>query len=273
MPIPNFPLQVAPDWLIRMSPDRMNRDPLPLHPLLAGSLYYPSSRFDGDPVAYLGGNYLSFIYVDYSVSRKYLLAELKVPVFLGYRVLCHRPVLETELAPGGWSPGVTVGPVPAYDSPQRRGPVWTPDVTVGPVPAYDVYHWSSIRSPFCEWVVLERDPDRPESHGPDRFSFLYLCADGVAAFVALYIGNKVAPGAVAIIQPGHTGFGGNWTNFTDPDGPLAKVVMANPAGQPDLLLCGGIGVPNGDTHPCWPQYTEQLDVVGHRRIGVWRQAG
>ena len=247
MPIPNFPLQVAPDWLIRMSPDRMNRDPLPLHPLLAGSLYYPSSRFDGTPVAYLCGNYLSFIYVDYGVDRKDLLAELEAPGFLGYRVLCHRPVLETELAPGGWSPGVTVGPVPAYD-------------------------WSSIRAPFCEWVVLERDPDRPESHGPDRFSFLHLCADGVAAFDALYIGNKVAPGAVAIIQPGHA-FGGNWTNFTDPDGPLAKVVMANPAGQPDLLLCGGIGVPNGDTHPCWPQYTEQLDVVGHRRIGVWRQAG
>jgi hypothetical protein len=97
-------VQPAPDWLIQMTPERMARDPFPLHDLLSQSLYYPSSSFDGDPIAYLGGNNHSFVYADYGEERDGLLKALKEPGFLGYRILCHRPVLEAELTPMGWSP-------------------------------------------------------------------------------------------------------------------------------------------------------------------------
>ena len=63
-------------------------------------------------MAHLGGNYFSFIYVDYGVDREKLLAELRAPGFCGYRVLCRRPVRKKELAPDGWFSGVTVVPAP-----------------------------------------------------------------------------------------------------------------------------------------------------------------
>lgn len=245
MPIPDLPLQPAPDWLIQMTQERMDRDPFPLHDLLSGSLYYPSSGFDGDPIAYLGGNHLSFVCVDYGEERKGLLAALEEPGFLGYRVLCHRPVLEAELPPMGWSPVIPQGEF------RRPPPGW-------------------VRPPFCEWVVLERDADFPDEHGPERFSLLFLCADGVAAFQALYVSNRVVPGTVAIIQPG-TGFGGNWTDFTDPAGPLAEAVLGNPAGRPDILLHGGAGGRDNYMQPCWPQYAAHLGILGTTSIGVWRR--
>jgi hypothetical protein len=246
MPIAYLPVQPAPDWLIQMTPERMARDPFPLHDLLAQSLYYPSSSFDGDPIAYLGGNNHSFVYVDYGEERDGLLKALKEPGFLGYRILCHRPVLEAELTPMGWSPVFPNG------RPRRPPPRW-------------------VRPPFCEWIILERDAEFSDDHGPERFSLLFLCADGVATFQALYVGNGVAPGTVAIIQPGHGLFGGNWTNFTDPDGPFVQAVLGNPAGRPEFLLHGGAGGAHWYTRPCWPQYADRLGILGNTSIGVWRR--
>jgi hypothetical protein len=248
MPASSYlPGQFMPEWLAHMTPEKMLRDPFPLHDLLSGSLYYPSSSFDGDPVAYLGGNHFSFVYVDYGEERNDLLAALEEPGFLGYRVLCHRPILQTELTLRGWTPVVPQGRL-------RRPP----------------QGW--VRPPFCEWVIFERNADFCAEHGPERFSLLFLCADGLATFQALYVGNGVAPGTVAIIQPGHGMFGGNWTDFTDPDGPLAEAVFSNPAGWPDFLLHGGAGGPHWYTRPCWPQYGERLGFLGNTSIGVWRRS-
>jgi len=77
-------------------------------------------------------------------------------------------------------------------------------------------------------------------HGPVRFSLLFICSDGVDTFQALYVANRVAPKVVTVIQPGHA-FGHNWTDFTDSEKVFARVVLANPAGQPDKVLYGGIG--------------------------------
>lgn len=246
MPISYLPVQPEPDWLVQMTPEQMVRSPLPLHELLSGSLYYPSSGYDGDPVAYLGGNHHSFIYVDYGKDRSGLLAALEAPGFSGYRVLSHRPVLEIELTPSGWSPVIPNGSL-------HRPPAG----------------W--VRPPFCEWIILERDAEFSDEHGPKRFSLLFLCADGVATFQSLYVANCVVPGTVAIIQPG-TGFGGNWTNFADPEKPLAETVMGNPAGRPDFLLYGGAGGAHWYTRPCWPQYADRLGILGNTSIGVWRRS-
>jgi len=246
MPISYLPVQPMPDWLLHMTPDRMFRDPFPLHALLSGSLYYPSSSYDGDPIAYLGGNHLSFVYVDYGAERSRLLTALKEPGLLGYQVMCHRPILETELTPRGWSPVI----------PDRKFP-------------RHLRSW--VRPPFSEWAILERQAGFSDEHGPQRFSLLFICAEGVATFQALYVGNQVAPGTVAIIQPGH-GFGGNWTNFSDPDAPLAKAVLGNPAGRPDFLLYGGVGGRHFYTRPCWPPYADQLGILGNTSIGVWRNS-
>lgn len=240
-----------PLWLTSLTPQTMAQNPLPLHEILSDSLYYPSSCFDGDPVKYLAGNFFSFIYVDYGYTREELNDTLNNPGFLGYEVLTTKEVKKEELIPKGWRQSI---PTEADGDPALRK------------------DW--IKEPFCTWVIMQRKQDRSESHGPKRFSLLYLCEDGLAAFQALYTSNSAKPKAVAIIQPGH-GFGGNWTDFTDPTKIFARSVLGNPAGHPEMLLFGGDEKCEYYREPCWPSYSHNvcfLDKAGGGSIGVWQRS-
>jgi hypothetical protein len=218
---------------------------LPIREVLTNSVYYPACGFDGAPVKYLGGNFHSFIYVDYGVGRDQFSQNLDG--FLGYRVAATRDVTENELTPQGWTPqfGSYAG------NPRLRVDVISP--------------------PFGVWSIFERTEEYGPEHGPDRFSLLYIGGDGVATFGALYYGNRVAPSVVAVIQPGH-GFGGNWTNFEDPNGIFARLVLGNPNGTPEYLLFGGWGDGKYYQQTCWPIYSKRVRVL-HGRLLMWRRSG
>lgn len=222
-----LPQPQQPSWLSDI-PDRLGD--LPLHDLLEGSVYYPACGIDGDPVKYLGGNFYSFVYVDYGVGSERLANETET--FRGYRVLAARPVSMQELAPHGWTPRFPAGSV------TRRTP--PPD-------------W--LMPPFATWLIYERLHDFPANHGPDRFSLLYIGGDGVATFQALYFATETTPAAIAVIQPG-TGFGGNWTNFNDRNEILAwSILDAFPQRRPRWLLHGGHQETSGSQNPCWPEFS------------------
>ncbi|MBI1338459.1 MAG: hypothetical protein GC164_16070 [Phycisphaera sp.] len=207
--------------------------PVPVKSLLAGSVYYPAAGRDGDPVRFLGQRFQSFVYVDYGIRRDDVLQSLNDPHqgFRGYQVTCVRDLKPEDLVPHGWQPSITPDEVQRAKAP----PTW----------------W--IKQPFAIWALLDRRDEFGDEHGPGRFSLLYIGGDGVATYQALYHGNKVAPAVVCIIQPG-TGFGGNWTNFCDPEGILARSVMKNPAGSPGHLLYDGWGSREDYRQPCWPKY-------------------
>ena len=232
-----LPEIVVPMWLTNLSSTTIMNEPFPLHELLYDSLYYPSSVFDSDPIRHLAGNILSFIYVDYGRDHNEFMHALKNPGFRGYDPVATRSVTEQEITPHGWSP---TPPTRSDDDPSRYR------------------DW--VKEPFCSWSVFQRREDVPISHGPSRFNLLYLCADGVAAFQALYIANHAVPKAVAVIQPGHA-FGGNWTNYTNPERIFATSVLGNPHGQPEILLYGGIGKRDFYLKPCWPDYETQVCFV------------
>jgi hypothetical protein len=223
---------------------------IPLREILDGALYYPSCGVDGGPVKSMGARLQSFIYVDYGLNRASLLDALAHQPFKGYEILGMRSVSEGELKPQGWEPpALTPG---EFASAQAAAERWQ-------------------HPPFCEWTVFERAPGLTESHGPQRFSLLYLCADGVAAFKALYVDKGLRPRAIAVIQPGH-GFGRNWTDFTDPLGPLAQIVMNNPAGSPRYLLMGGRGQRHHHASQRWPQYQNLHGWYAYHsrgNIGIW----
>jgi len=251
--IEQLPTVEKPEWLSGIDSTNFREAPFPLADILRSSLYYPSASFDGDPVRYFAGNVVSFVFVDCGKSEEELAKELVDPRygFRGYEVIASRRVTEKELAPHGWNPSF---PTPA-DGDSSRYCDWR-------------------KNPFCSWNILQRLDEFPESHGPHRFSLLYLCADGVAAFQALYIANRASPAIVAVIQPGN-GFGGNWTNFEDPKGILATSVTNIPCGKPEVLLFGGIGRRNFYRKACWSDYSEFvcfLDKAGGGSIGVWRHA-
>ena len=253
--IEQLPPVAVPQWLLDLTPTTMANRQFPLNELLRDSLYYPSSGFDGEPVKHLAGNIISFVYVDYGYTRDEFMSEMKNTRFRGYDPPAIRSVTEQELVPHGWHPDP---PTPDDGDPSL--------------------HRDGIKEPFCDWCVFQRQKGFPANHGPDRFSLLYLCADGVAAFQALYVTNSVAPKAVAVIQPGHSILGGNWTDFTDPEKIFARSVLQNPGGRPEILLYGGRGRRAGYRKPCWPDYRTNLysyskvyDSVNrvYGNVGVW----
>jgi len=238
-----LPAIVASRWLSDLTATSIEWEPLPLIQLLEDSLYYPSSGLDGDPIKYMAGNILSFIYADYSLPKNSVLKALTGAGFRGYELLASRDVfkLAWELER------------------QERDLRWLKDTDGSP----SSHAWiRKDTEPFCIWSVFQRQDNFPDTHGPLRFSLLYLCAEGVAAFQSLYIANSISPMAVAVIQPGHS-FGGNWTDFTDPKKIFSRSVQQNPAGQPSILLCLY-------DEPCWPNYGRNVCFRG-RRIGVWER--
>lgn len=211
------PIVSPPSWLSSIqTADDMTE--FPLSGILRQSVFYPSSGFDGRPVQFLAKHFHSFIYADYGNTKSELTAALRRKGFRGYHVLAEREVGRGEL-----------GLLNLQAAPWRG----TSDLC-----GHSQWVSEFVKPPFCQWFVFERDPIFDERHGPTRFSLLYMCYDGLAAYRALYVSNQTRPAVVAIIQPGH-GFGGNWTNFEDPSGPFYLEVLGNPAGQPEFMLFGG----------------------------------
>ena len=231
-----------PEWLSR---DRFNFN---VKEVLQDSLYYPAAGFDGDPVQYLAGNVYSFLYVDYGVSREEFLREIHHPRygFRGYHIIHQQRIAENQLTPHGWT--VKIWPERTLQTDLGR--------------FMNMLRDGYIKPPFCEWVIFERDNDRDESHGPRRFSFLHLGADGVAAYQAIYLSNNIRPKIIAIIQPG-TGFGFNWTDFRDENEIFARSVFHNENLLPDYIIHGWWGG-GRDSGPIWSKYSRKVREIRTR---------
>lgn len=243
------------NWLDTLTETDIQNGPLPLFPILQGSFYYPSSEFDGGVIKdcnTLGRHrgISSFIYCDFATGDDLLLEAQQY--MLGYRVLGSRAVQASELIPNGWNPELP--------------------------PKFNLRKYQSFQSewrPFIRWTVFEREETRDDSHGPLRFSLLYIGGEGVATYQALYWSNGYYPKAIAIIQPG-TGFGLNWTDFRNPDAPLAWVVNHNPVGRPDIVYYGGIRHSYDDF--AWENFA-QVRIIspyyfnGRGEVRVWEREG
>lgn len=72
------------------------------------SLYYPASGLNGIPVMFLSGHLLSFIYADYSISKKEFLKNLNGKGddcgFMGYKSVFQKEVFRDDIVPENWSP-------------------------------------------------------------------------------------------------------------------------------------------------------------------------
>jgi hypothetical protein len=106
---------------------------------------------------------------------------------------------------------------------------------------------------------------------PKRFSLLYICGEGVETYQALFGGSRVSPKVLAIIQPG-TGFGLNWTDFTNPGAIFARSVREFSCVPPPFMLYGGWGT--GYDPCCWPEYSKLLKrwVDGTGERALWEAA-
>jgi hypothetical protein len=222
---------------------------LPIREILDGCTYYPASGTDGEVFAkaWQWAPSHSFVLVDYSVSRSRLVTELRRPIdrggqgLLGYRLAFHRPVAQEELGvPPTWRSSLLTAEEAERAHNRALGGL----------------QFGRVEKPYCEWAVFDREDGRSATHGPERLSLLYLCADGVAAYEALFGTHRVAPKTLVIKQPG-TGFGGNWTNFFAEGEPLHRAVAS--LGRrfglwPAHLMFGGMGSADSYREDIWAGY-------------------
>lgn len=209
-------------------------DKFPLKELLENSLYYPACGRDGDPIWYAHREIQSFFYADYGVTQNQVEESLygagnygenitfrgSDPIgFKGYKIIGEKKLTSKELDPSG-----------AVSLTTKEGQMQF--VTNKNYVCGTLKDW--IKKPFAKWYILERQPEFDDTHGPELFSFIFICADGVTTYKTLYNFNQIAPKYLAIIQPGD-GFGFNWDSFQSEDGQLCKTVFSNTK-IPEALL-------------------------------------
>ena len=221
--------------------------------LLTNSLYYPACDLDGGVIKYCNEHYgeigiNSYVYADYGMEEKRLKDNLDG--FYGYYLKKSRTISPADL---GFDLFQLIPE--CSDEDKERIHTWR-------------------QKPFARYAEFEKETDYWPEIGPNVFSLLYLCAEGITIYDKLYLTNGIAPKAMAIIQPG-TAFGGNWTDYSDPHAPLASTVMKGKT-MPTYFFFGGRGSFSYNDF-MWPEY-RQIDAIDNYyrnsegRVTVWQHS-
>lgn len=150
-------------------------------------LYYPGSGDDGSPVKNFTHMVHVFLYVDYGLARNDLERQLADSGFLGYHLLDSVDFQESDITPDGWR---------SHIHPTEYKP--TP--------------FSENTKAYCVMKIFERDPDRDDSHGSSRFVVIFLYADGIASYDAIFCNEYEMFPPFILVLADH-GFGGNYDRF------------------------------------------------------------
>jgi hypothetical protein len=204
-----------PSWLEKFNA----RDTFSRNDFFASRIvYYPGSRFDGQPVKLFSSTHSAhcFVYADYRITQAELEAELEENGFRGYHTLARLQLAENDLVPRGWRPHIH-----AEIEALRR------DQSFINLPSFDNY------PPFGFLEILERDHDYDDSHGARRLAILFLCADGIAAYDAMFCQGDSARLPYAVIVHDH-GFGGHYDRFGQ--GGLLERIAISCNVIPEMLL-------------------------------------
>ena len=195
------------------------------------TVYYPGWGNDGEPVRVCAQSHAAhtFIYVDYGVSMSVIrdrLHGIGDHGFRGYRAGKPDELTESILHPSGWTRHVH-----PFELPEDRDRF----VTI---------------EPFYLYVVLKRDDDYDESHGPERLALLFVGGDGHATYDALFCQDDNTPAPFLVVVQDH-GQGGNYCRFER--GGLLEGIAAECNVYPELLLVGSVDV-CGHNYKPWDGY-------------------
>ncbi len=215
-----------PEWLA----DYSESDPFPRTEFFRSRVaFYPGSGNDGHAVKVFGSTHAvhCFVYADFMVSREMLERRLEHPEvsFRGYRTLARRQLSEADLVPNGWTPHI-----------RPEG------MNFGKEPREHVV-------PYGFLEVLGRESESGDDHGPRRLAVMFLGADGVATYDALFCQDASFPAPFGVLLQDH-GFGGNYTRFGQ--GGLLDKLAKRCSVRPTYLLAAENTTP-------WDDY-ERIDI-------------
>ncbi|MYB34117.1 MAG: hypothetical protein F4X92_03110 [Gammaproteobacteria bacterium] len=206
------------------------------------TLFYPGSGGDGHPVKLCARSNAAhtFIYVDYGVSRDNIQEWLEGPDpeelpqerplpaaqyrFLGYTVEYEQCLKQEDLRPGGWT--------------QHASPTNSRDFV------------GDNFIPYALFVVLKRDENFDDAHGPERLAGLFVGGDGIATYDALYCQADGTPSPYLVVLQEH-GFGGNYDSFGQ--GGLLEQIASKCNVWPKWLLVA-------DNTDIWDGYEKTLSL-------------
>ena len=167
--------------------------------------YYPGSYDDGNLVKV--GNIAhcvhSYLYVDYLMRKSDILKSIDRDGFKGYH-----PLGSVE-----WT---------ASD--------FTND---GKFPLDRTKAINKEEEPYCFMTVFERDSDKDDDWGAERFAFAFLFSDGIETYRKVFC-DKYHKAPYLILIQDH-GFGGNYDRFGR--GGLLDQIRTEANVNPDFMLC------------------------------------
>jgi hypothetical protein len=194
-------------------------------------VFYPGSGTDGQPVKLFGSTHSAhcFVYADYGLRQESLEVAIEYRPFRGYRSLKRFVLREEHLVPNGWRPHVSAEELRQLAPHFRQ-------------------HGRIADRPFGFVQVLQRNDDLDDAHGASRLAILFLGADAVAAFDALFCQSEGRAPFALVVQD--HGLGGNYSSFRR-NGLLAKVAERAGCFPTHLLVAQG--------HREWAGYTALPD--------------
>ena len=219
--------EVMPDWLLGY---QKGEKPTFKKLLNNRVVFYPGAGLDGQPVSTFNKAHYShvYFYVDYGLKKETIVNELtRAESFRGYKLIGLEEYSEKEISPSGWVRHYT----PTNEEIER------------------MRSYARI-NPFCFLAIYEREDGYDESHGMKRFAIIYLCADAIAAYDAMFINSGKAPSLIVLQDHG---FGGNYNCFGN-KGALYQIATSSGV-LPALALIAD----NTDT---WDQY-DKVKGVSH----------
>lgn len=177
-------------------------------------VFYGGARFDGQPIELFNRARAahSFAYVDFGVTAGDVEAELDRSGLLGYRSLVRIHLTRSDLVADGWIPHVNAAEAAA----SQRG-----------------HHGATAPDGWGFLEVMARLDGFWEDHGAERLALLYLGADAIAAYDALFCQRGALSGPFAVVVQDH-GFGGNYNRFAR--GGLLERIADRTGVHPDWLL-------------------------------------
>ena len=235
-----------PTWLR----DYRKGQPRPLSEFLQSRIvYYPGGRTDWHPLEVFGGSHSAhcFVYADYWLPEDELRSELQDPGIAGYELLDEVSLSESEVM-GAMPPNYS-----RFLSPEelRQAAAGTRD-----------FRKHNHPDPYALLIILERKSGYGDDYGPERLAILYLGADGIATYSAMFAGRK-APRLFGLLLQDH-GWGGNYDRFGI--GGLLEKIIERSQVSPDFVLAGADKV--YDQY----EYVSGLEYSGSRSRELFRHS-
>lgn len=185
--------------------------------------YYPGARTDWQPIHTLSdaGYAHFFVYADYGVKEEEI--DTEVEKIEGFRLLGSHSLAVEDLAKK---------PIRYHITPEEYENAL----------ARKSFEMEE-EEPFGKLYILER------IENGERFALLYLCADGIATYDALF-GNKNMKLDFLVLQD--HGFGCNYDKFGE--GGLMDLIAKNTKVKPERILCA-------ENTKLWDSYAEIKGVA------------